>query len=158
MRAEHVNAFLVPSVQVIKKMVGADVSVGKVIRLEASKAEDNLSIIIGLHGRLKGSVVLSTPRAVAWALAGQIAKEEFGESDDGEVRAIIAELANTIVGNATGHLYEIGVKEGISPPTVIMGPNVCFNFDDGVETVLIPMTTDAGAVDLIVSLVKEDLC
>jgi len=156
MRAEHVNAFLVPSVQVIKKMVGTDVSVGKITRLGESKVKDNLSIIIGLHGRLKGSVVLSAPRDVAWALASQIAGEDYGESDYGEVRAIIAELANTIVGNATGHLYSIGVKEGISPPTVVMGPNVCFNFDEGVETVLIPLETGAGAVDLVVSLVKED--
>jgi CheY-specific phosphatase CheX len=155
MKAEHVNAFLVPSIQVIKRMARTDVKLGRIDRLEELRMDDNLSIVIGLHGRLSGSVVLTASRHVAWALAGRIAGEEFDDSDEVDVRAILAEVANTIVGNATGHLYEIGVRQGITPPTVVEGPQVCFAFGAGVESARVPLETEMGGMEMIVSLTRE---
>jgi CheY-specific phosphatase CheX len=155
MKAEHVNAFLVPSIQVLKKMARVDVKLGRIDRLEEVEMDDNLSIVIGLQGRLSGSVILTARRGVAYALAGRIAGEEFGDADEVDVRAILAEVANTIVGNATGHLYEIGVKQGITPPTVVTGPQVYFDFGPGVESARVPLETDMGGVEMIVSLTRE---
>ena len=155
MRAEYVNAFLAPSVRVLQKMARTRVEVGRVLRMEQGMLDDSLSIIIGLHGRVSGSVVLAAQRSVAWALASRIAGEELGAECQSDVHAILGELANTIVGNATGELYEIGVREGITPPTLVEGPHVSFNFGDGVESVKIPLETEAGPVDLIVSLTRE---
>lgn len=114
-----------------------------------------MSIIIGLQGRLSGSIVLTATRRVAWSLASRIVGAELAEEDEGEVRAILAEVANTVVGNATGHLYEIGIQGGITPPTVVMGPDVGFDFGEGLETIQVPLETDAGRVEVIVSLAKE---
>jgi len=153
-KAQHVNAFLVPSVEVLQKMARTRVDVGKISRLQRTLAPDALSIIIGLNGGLSGSVILSAGRDVAWALAGRIVREELGDEAEGEVMAVLSELANTIVGNATGHLYEIGLSEGITPPTVVMGARVSFDFSDGVESVLVPLETEVGEVDMIVSLAR----
>ncbi len=155
MNAEHVNAFLVPSVQVLKKMAHMGVRPGPVSRLGDSRMDDNVSIIIGLQGPLSGSVVLTAARDVAWTLARRIAGEELDAPREAEVRAILAELANTIVGNATGMLYELGIREGITPPTVIEGPQVSFEFGAGLESVLVPLDTDVGCVEMIVSLTRE---
>ncbi|MBI5014301.1 MAG: chemotaxis protein CheX [Deltaproteobacteria bacterium] len=154
MKAEHVNAFLAPSVEVLRKMARTAVAVGRVSRLQRTLAPNALSIIIGLNGSLSGSVILTAGREVAWALAGRIVREELSEEAEGEVMAVLSELANTIVGNATGHLYELGHTEGITPPTVVMGARVSFDFSEGVESVLIPLETDAGEIDLIVSLAR----
>jgi CheY-specific phosphatase CheX len=93
---------------------------------------------------------------VAWALAGRIVSEELGDEAEGEVMAVLSELANTIVGNATGHLDEIGLSEGITPPTVVMGARVSFDFSSGVESVLVPLETEVGEIDMIVSLARPN--
>jgi chemotaxis protein CheX len=155
MKAEHVNAFLVPSVKVIKQMASTEVKLGQIKRLEQVEVDDNLSIVIGLQGRLSGSVVLTAQREVAWTLAGRIAGEVLGDADEVEVRAILAEVANTIVGNATGHLYEIGIRQDITPPTVVTGRGVLFAFGDGVESARVPLETELGGLDMIVSLTRD---
>ncbi len=155
MRAEHVNAFVVPSVQVLQRMGGLDVRIGAVRRVETPCLDGRLSILIGLQGRLSGHVMLTASRSVALGLAERIAGGDLGEEPEPEVRAILAELANTIVGNATGHLYELGIREGITPPTVLQGGEVDFNFGTGVESVLVPLDTDVGRIDVIVSLARE---
>lgn len=158
MKAEHVNAFLVPAVEVLQKMARTEVKVGKISRLgdhTGSKVDHHLSIIIGLKGRLSGSVILTAPRPVAERLGGLIIKEPAESVAEDDVRAIMAEVANTIVGNATGLLYDQGVKAGITPPTVVLGPEVSFGFDAGLESVQIPLHTDAGEITVVVSLTRE---
>ncbi|MBI5446158.1 MAG: chemotaxis protein CheX [Deltaproteobacteria bacterium] len=155
MRAEHINAFLVPSVEVLRRMARTDVRVGRLTRFESSLPEHDWSIIIGLSGGISGSVVLSFCPEVARTLAGRIAREEPDEAATGEIMGILSELANTIVGNATGHLSELGIREGITPPTVVRGSQVRFDFADSTESIRVPLKTGAGALDMIVSLAKD---
>lgn len=158
MKAEYVNAFLVPAAQVLQKMAGTEVRVGKVSRLGAnvgSRVDHHLSILIGLKGRLSGSVIFTTPRPVAEALAALIVKSPCGSVGEEDVRAIMAEVANTVVGNATGMLYELGIHEGITPPTVVLGPDVSFSYGAGLESVQIPLLTSAGELTMVVSLTRE---
>ena len=158
MKAEHVNAFLVPAVEVLQKMAGTKVTVGKVARLDqdaGGSVDHHLSIIIGLRGRLSGSVILTAARPVAVRLAGLIVKTAPEEVAEDDVRAIMAEVANTVVGNATVLLYDQGIKAGITPPTVVLGPEVSFGFDAGVESVQIPLKTEAGEITVVVSLTRE---
>ncbi|MHB8765440.1 MAG: chemotaxis protein CheX [Deferrisomatales bacterium] len=156
MRAEHVNAFVVPSVQVLQKMARTEVRLGRVARvLGDSRVDDNLSIIIGLHGPLSGAVLLTAAREVAAALAGRISGQVLGAADEAEVRAVLSEVANTIAGNAAGELYSLGIRVDISPPTVVAGPEVEFDFGENLESVLVPLETGVGRVDVIVSLNKE---
>ncbi len=149
MKAEYVNAFLVPSVKVLERMAKTEVRVGKVARLIGRLPLDALSIQIGLTGGLSGAVVLSFSPPVAEELVRRICR---AEPDGEEVTAVLAELANTIVGNATGYLYELGIHEGITPPAVLRGSDVSFDFSKSVESVLIPLETGIGRMDMIVSL------
>jgi CheY-specific phosphatase CheX len=155
MKTEHLNAFLVPSVQVLKKMAHTAVRMGPILRLDRLETGDGLNIVIGLQGRLSGSVVLTVPRGVAWALASRIAGQALSEENEAEVRAILGELANTIVGNATGYLYQAGVRQGITPPTVVMGAEICFAFGEGVESARVRLDTYVGGLDIVVSLTRE---
>lgn len=155
MKAEHINAFLVPSVQVIGRMARTEVRVGRLARFESSLPEHDWSIIIGLNGGLSGSIVLSFCPQVARALAGRIARAEPEAEDTGEIVSVLSELANTIVGNATGHLYELGIREGITPPTVVRGSQVRFDFSESAESVRVPLETAAGGLAMIVSLERE---
>lgn len=157
MKADYVNAFLGPSVEVLQKMARVNVRVGKLARLRQRTAGNGLSIIIGLNGSVSGTVMLTSGADVAWALASRIMRDELTPEAKDDVMAVMSEVANTIVGNATGNLYELGLTEGITPPTVVMGPEVRFDFTDGVESILVPLETEVGEVDMIVSLVRRRL-
>lgn len=157
MKADYINAFLGPSVEVIRKMARVNVHVGKLARLHRRDAGDALTIIIGLNGSVCGNIMLTSRTEVAWALASRIMRDELAPEAKDDVMAVMSEVANTIVGNATGHLYDLGLTEGITPPTVVMGAEVRFDFTDGVESILVPLETDVGAVDMIVSLVRRTL-
>ncbi|GAB6061409.1 chemotaxis protein CheX [Deferrisoma palaeochoriense] len=153
MKAEYVNAFLVPSVRVLEKMARTQVRVGKPRRVGDMLLDNRVSILIGLQGRLNGSVLLTAPKDVALAVCERMLGGPAAEA--GDVRAVLAELANTIVGNATGHLYDLGIREGITPPAVMEGPEVSLDFGNGVESVLLPLETEAGRLDLVISLAPE---
>ena len=155
MKAEHFNAFLTPCVQVLQKMARTGVRLRGVSRLDRVEMGDHMSIVIGLQGRLSGSVVLAAPRAVAWALASRIAGQDLRQQDELEVRAVLGELANTIAGNATGYLYQVGVRQDITPPTVVMGSGVSFAFGAGVESARACLETEVGGLEMIVSLTRE---
>ena len=160
MKAEHVNAFLVPAVQVLQKMAGTKVKAGMISRLGqsvGSTLDHHLSIIIGINGRLSGSVILTAPRPVAVSLSAMIVKTPPEEVSEDDVRAIMAEVANTVVGNATGLLYDLGIQVEITAPTVVLGAEVSFAFDAGVESVGIPLETTAGEITIVVSLTRDTL-
>jgi chemotaxis protein CheX len=154
-KAEHVNAFLVPSVQVLQQMARLQVHVGKASRPSRALAGDGLSIIIGIQGRLCGSVILTSSREVAWALASRIMKEEISPDAQEDVAAVLSELANIIVGNATGYLKNLGINERISPPMVVMGSEVSFDFSEGAEIISVPLDTELGSAKIIVSLAGD---
>lgn len=157
MKAEHVNAFLVPAIGVIKKMARVDVKLGKITRVERTEEghlDHDISIIIGVKGHLSGSFILSSGAGVARALSGLIMRTPPEEITDTDLSDIISELANTIVGNATGSLYDIGVRSGITPPTVILGSAVSFRFDSGMDTIRIPLLMEIGEMLLTVSLTR----
>lgn len=156
MKAEHVNAFLVPAISVLKKMAKLDVKIGKMSKMEQAAspaAERNLSIIIGLKGDLSGSVILTASDEVARVVAGAISKCPPGDVTEKDLNDIMAELANTIFGNATGALYDMGVKAGITPPTVVLGNSISFRFDAGMDILLIPLILEAGEMQMTVSLI-----
>ncbi len=153
MNAEYVNAFLVPAVEVLRKLAGIRVRRGRARRVEDVHVGGNLSVLIGLQGGLSGAVVLTASREVAWALAGRIAGP--GTEAERDVHAVWTEVANMIVGNATGFLEKLGVREALTPPAILDGNGVRLEFGEGVENVVLPLETDVGRVEMIVSLVRE---
>ena len=153
MNAEYVNAFLVPAVEVLRKLARVRVRRGRVRRVEDVHVGGNLSVLIGLQGGLSGAVVLTASREVARALAVRVAGPDT--ESDRDVHAVWTEVANMIVGNATGFLERLGLRETLTPPAVLDGNGVYLEFGEGVENVVLPLETDLGRVDMIVSLVRE---
>ncbi len=152
MNAEYVNAFLIPAVEVLRKLAGIRVRRGRVRRVEDVHVGGNLSVLIGLQGGLSGAVVLTASQKVARALAVRVAGPSV--ENDRDVHAVWTEIANMIVGNATGFLEKLGLREALTPPAVLDGSGVHLEFGEGVENVVLPLETDVGQVEMIVSLVR----
>lgn len=95
-----------------------------------------------------GPVAPVFARDVAWRVAG----EALGADGAPTVHAIAMEMVNTVAGNATGLLLRSGLCEGLTPPTIVEGPQVFFGFVGGIETIAVPLHTEEGSLALLVSL------
>ncbi|NTU60399.1 MAG: hypothetical protein HGA98_05005 [Deltaproteobacteria bacterium] len=156
MNARHLEAFVAPAVHVLAKMARTEVRAGEVSARAPSLGGESVSVVIGLNGGISGTFVLTAARREAWALAGLILGGPPEDEARDEVLDVLSELANVIAGNATGRLYELGVSEGITPPTVVTGPAVGLDFTRGAETVHVPLETRAGTLEMVLSIFEEN--
>jgi len=151
----HAEVFRDCAVRVLRKMAGVDPRQGPISRITETRTRDSLTAIVGLQGDLVGSVALVMSRGVALRLAGRAAAGPLGDDPWEAARAIVMEMVNTLAGNATGFLLKQGVREGLTPPTAVEGPQVFFGFVGGIETFSAPLMTEEGPCALIVSLQKN---
>ena len=147
-----VEVFRDCAVRVLRQMGGLEPKIGPLARVTESRTRDSLSAVVGLQGDLAGSMALVMSREVVWQVAGRVRGALLGEDEVEAVHAIVMEVANTIAGNATGLLLKRGLREGLTPPTLVEGPQVFFGFVGGIETFAAPLLTEEGACALIVSL------
>ncbi|MEW6490162.1 MAG: chemotaxis protein CheX [Thermodesulfobacteriota bacterium] len=151
----HVDVFRDCALRVLHRMAGLAARVGPAARITESRTADSLSALVGLQGDLTGSVALVFARDVAWRVAGRVSAESLGPGDAQTVHAIAMEMVNTVAGNATGLLLRAGLREGLTPPTIVEGPQVFFGFVGGIETFAVPLLTEEGTVVLLVSLKRN---
>lgn len=153
MKAEQVNAFLVPALNVVSKMAKVSVELGKPFKVDKDSAADEAQIgtIIGISGGIMGSVTLCAMGETARLLCGRVAGEEPDALTDEDIHSIFAEIANTIAGNAAGGLYDLGIKADITPPTVVRGKGMQVRFRDDMDIMNIPIIMEFGRLNLIVA-------
>lgn len=116
MRAEHINAFLESTGQVIRTMVKVPITLGKP-RLRERNAQPSkvyrVAVTIELSGRISGLVVISLSTPVALALAGGL-MGEVPKALNADCCDAIAELTNMIAGSAKQQL-SAGAGDGAAP-------------------------------------------
>ena len=104
MKAEFVNAFLTPALDVWKKELGQELTYHGAHSVAGTFTTEDLTAIIGVAGGLKGNVFYELSNATALAVAGAMCgTTSVGELDEVGLSAI-GELANIITGNATVEL------------------------------------------------------
>ena len=124
MKAEFVNAFLTPALDVWKKELGEDLTYHGAHSVSGTFTTEDLTAIIGVAGGLKGNVFYELSNATALAVAGAMCGATFEELDEVGLSAI-GELANIITGNATIELAAAQYVCDISPPVLLpMGAQV----------------------------------
>jgi len=142
--------------RVLEKMAGVTPRRGPVCRVTELRTQESLTAIVGLQGDLVGSISLVLSRDVACRLAGRVTGETLSEDAWDTVRAIITEIVNTAAGNATGLLLAKGIRENLTPPTAVEGPQVFFGYVGGIETFSAPILTEVGPCAVILSLQKNE--
>jgi CheY-specific phosphatase CheX len=116
-----------------------------------------LSIVVGFTGDLKGSFILRFQEHTACAIsAGMMGGKQPMELDT-VCQEALAELANVIVGNASGQLAELGIQVMITPPVICTGRG-----DHRIVTlvrdlIVVPLQTDSGEIELNLSFEMRGL-
>ena len=136
----YINPLLKASVSVIEQACGLNVTIGKPGLKEASFNRDELLILMGITGEMKGQAILDFPMPVALQIASKMCMMEVTELSD-HAQSAICELCNMIMGNTATLFYQSGTQIDITPPTICKGnvsfgnnyaANICipFNYED----------------------------
>lgn len=150
MRAEHVNTFLESARRIITAMCGREPSMGRAfLRQEPYQAEE-VSVLIGVTGSLRGQFIITmkgdTAKGVASQMMGGMPVAELDEIG----LSAIGELGNMVAGNASTAFAEMGVNIDITPPTILEGSRI--KISSSVATLAVPMQVNLGTIELALSL------
>jgi chemotaxis protein CheX len=155
LKAEYINAFLEPAIRVIEKSLNVKSTIGQIKKGTGTKIKYPLSVIIGMKGDLSGAVILGFSMKTAQNIVANMLKKKKVTKIDQEEKEALSELANMIVGNACGSLYEMGLKETLTPPTVIAGSQMSFSIPEINVSITIPVKNKLGTFELNIFLKDE---
>ncbi|MGL6195004.1 MAG: chemotaxis protein CheX [Thermoguttaceae bacterium] len=100
-----------------------------------------ISGIIGLSGKIAGTVILTMSESFALKSASEMLMTEMN-SVDGDVLDAVGELTNMIAGNAKAHLEAFQLS--LSLPNVIYGQGTEVRFPERSQPITIPFESDFG--------------
>ena len=151
MKAEHINPFVRSTVAVFSTMCGCELTRGELSLKEQFQPEYEISGVIGLSGKLAGTVVVSLHESMALYIAETLLGTRPDQIDDDVVDAV-GEMTNMIAGKAKGELEEFDMS--LSLPTVISGSGHKVQFGSQVKPICIPYSSEHGDLTVEVGLVE----
>ncbi|ADU75146.1 chemotaxis protein CheX [Acetivibrio thermocellus AD2] len=138
MNVEYINPFIEASRAVLKQIAGIDVKLGSISLKNSPYASDNIVILVGLTGKIRGQAIFSMNKNVALTVAsGMMGGLNLTELDEMS-KSALSELTNMILGNTATLLYNRGVGVEITPPSFLMGENMQIS-PSKMKTICIPL-------------------
>ena len=149
----YINPLLKAAVTVIEQACQLNVTIGKPGLKEANFTNDELLILMGITGEMKGQAILDFPMPSALKIASQMCMMEITELSE-IAQSALCELCNMIMGNTATIFYQSGTQIDITPPTICKG-NVSFanNF---AANICIPFNFNGERFFDINIAIKED--
>lgn len=153
MKAEYINPFIKASTDILTQMTQTQFQVGKpVIKGSPCNAND-IIILIGITGDIKGQAMLSLDKGVAMYIVSKMMGGIEVTALDEISKSALSELGNMILGNSATLLFNAGVHVDITPPTLMMGSNLSISTDQ-MQTICVPIETQGKKIELNI-FVKE---
>lgn len=150
MNIEYINPFIEASQAVLKQIASMEAKLGKVYLKTAPYRSEDIIIMVGLTGKIRGQANFSMTRQLGMKIASCMMMgmpiTEFDELS----KSAIAELANMIMGNAAMLLYNRGINIDITPPSILMGENMSVT-PNKMKTICIPLLVDDDKIELDIS-------
>jgi CheY-specific phosphatase CheX len=107
-RADILEPFVQAARDVIAQECGSDVMPGKLSITNSTDTALDVTVVIGITGRLTGIAIYGMSEEMATALVGKMMGGPISELDDMAISGI-AEMANVITGHATTLLTAMGL-------------------------------------------------
>ncbi|MBN1411392.1 MAG: chemotaxis protein CheX [Spirochaetales bacterium] len=150
MRVEYINPFVESAFNILKELVGDNITRGEIFLKASSQPVLGVTAIVGLTGDVEGRVLFDMSTKTAISIASIMNGEELKELDE-LAKATITELANMITAQAVTKLSELGFKFDLTPPTIITGNKMEIT-DFEVEALIVPMELEHGKLEINVAL------
>lgn len=150
MNIEYINPFIEASQTVIKQITSLDAALGKVYIKTAPYRSEDIIIMVGLTGKIRGQAIFSMTREFGRKIASYMMMGMQITEFDEISKSAISELANMIMGNAATILYNRGINVEITPPSLLMGENMQIT-PSKMKTICIPLLFGDDKIDLDIS-------
>jgi chemotaxis protein CheX len=148
-RPEHINPFILSTMETFTKMLSLEAKPSKAMLKANSNLDYDISGLIGLSGKVIGSVAMSFPEASAVAICNKFMSADYKDLHT-DILDAVGELVNIVAGNAKKGLSEFNIE--ISLPSVIVGHNHHIVEPKGALSFIVPFTTSLGGFHMCVSL------
>jgi chemotaxis protein CheX len=149
-RAEILEPFVEAARDVLAAELGTEVVPGKLALASGAATTLDVTVVIGITGRLTGIAVYGMPSAMAMAVVGKMLGSPVSELDEMALSGI-AELANVITGQATTLLSGMGLVCDISPPILLLGAGSRLS-TVSIQRLMIPLNTELGTMHAQVAI------
>lgn len=147
MDVKYVNPFIVGLQNIFNMLNMSSIQRTGLAKREKLKTDNEVNIIIGLVGDLKGNVVLSLPETTAKNIASTMMGGMPVPELDMMPKSALCELSNMVAGNSMSQLEQMGTKVDITPPMLINGKNMITMISQ-VETLVISFKCDEGNLEM----------
>ena len=154
MNVEYINPFIEASQTVLMQIGGIEAKLGKVYIKSSPYTSDNVLVIVGLTGKMRGQTIFSMSKDAAMSIASTMMGGYPVTELDEITKSAISELTNMILGNTATILYNRGVGIEITPPSLLLGTNMQIS-SSKMKTVCVPMELSIGHL-LEIDIAVED--
>lgn len=138
-----VNPFIDATRSVLGTMASTNAEAGKPYMKNDQIAQGDVSGVIGLTGKTRGTVSISFTEDCILSIVSNMLGEEMMELNN-DIKDAVGEITNMITGQARQKLEEMGMSLKAAIPTVITGKNHTITHITVAPVMAIPFTTDNG--------------
>lgn len=154
MKVEFINPFVEASKSIIGMICGSNVKLGKLSLRNSPYIVNQVVIMIGVIGRIRGQVCfelsVDAAKKIASSMMGGMPVNELDEIS----KSAVSELGNMIMGNA-GTIFESNnISIDITPPSLLTGEKI--EVSNKVATIVVPMTIE-GIGDMFINVTAEEI-
>ncbi len=154
MKAQHANPFITAAVMTFRKEVHVELQRTNLVVRTAPAPTKDMSIIIGVTGKVKGQVVYSMDKNVAEAVAKAMLPDLHPMEQKKMVNSAVSELANIITGQASIPLAGDHHTIALTPPAVFTGDPGSVDFIS-IQTISVSFLSVIGAMEINIGLMEE---
>ena len=153
MNVDTIHAFRQATVSVLESYGFSGVRLEEVLVCpETCSRSAAVGVAVGLSGGLSGQLGFVFSRDQLPGFVGQVVRAPIAADQVQDQHDIATEFANIVAGHAMGQLYGMGMGVDISPPILAPGPEVLWSFPEDAESVVVPVVTDQGRVEVVLSV------
>jgi len=149
-KAEFVNPFVTSAFQVLQTETKSEVTKGNVTLQDSPLVSDEVTVLIGVVGRVQGLVLYGMSEKTAKGIVSAMTGETIAVFDN-LAESAVAELGNVVTGLASGELEQAGYPCKIAPPSVVVGRGTSIS-TLAIKRLVIPLQTRLGDLTVHVAL------
>lgn len=149
-RADILEPFVEAARDVLAQELGTEVTPGRLSLANGAATTLDVTVVIGITGRLTGIAVYGMPADMAKAIVGKMMGEQVDELDDLALSGV-AEMGNVITGHATTLLAGMGLVCDITPPMLLVGAGSRLSTIN-IQRLVIPLATEYGTMQAQVAI------
>jgi chemotaxis protein CheX len=146
MRVEFINPFVESAFNVLKEVLGTELTRGDLFLKSSSQPVLGVAAIIGLTGDVQGRILFDMEEKTALSISSAMNGETISEMDD-MAKATITELANMITARAVTKLSEQGFQFDITPPAIFTGKDMEVT-NTQIESLIVPIQMPLGKLEI----------